>query len=143
MKICITSLGPNLDSPIDPRFGRSQYFIILDKEGNLEETLPNPAIRAMRGAGIAASQEIATRGVNVLITGNIGPNAFGALIASGIKVFLAPTGISAREVFEMWKENKLSQVQGPSVLGHFGMGRPGGRGGPGGPGGRRRGGPPR
>ena len=139
MKICITSIGLNLDSPIDPRFGRAQHFLLLDEKGNLEEALPNPGVGAMRGAGIAAAQEIAARGVNVLITGNIGPNAFGVLISSGIKVFLGPPGISAREVFKMWKENKLSQVQGPSVLGHFGMGPPPGRGGPGGPGGRRRG----
>ncbi|MBZ9572675.1 NifB/NifX family molybdenum-iron cluster-binding protein [Patescibacteria group bacterium] len=144
MKICITSLGPNLDSPIDPRFGRAQYFLLLDEKGNLEEVLPNPGVHAMRGAGIAAAQEIASWGVNVLITGNIGPNAFGVLVSSGIKVFLAPTGISAREVFEMWKENKLSQVQGPSVPGHFGMGPPPGGGGPRGRGrGGRGGGPPR
>jgi len=144
MKICITSLGPNLDSPIDPRFGRAQYLLLLDEKGNIEEVLPNPGVRAMRGAGIAAAQEIVNRGVKVLITGNIGPNAFGALIASRIKVFLALPGISVSRVFKMWKENKLSQVQAPSVPGHFGMGPPPGRGGPGG---RRRGGrgggPPR
>lgn len=130
MKICITSLSPNLESPIDPRFGRCQYFLLLDENGNLEEVLPNPGIRAMRGAGIAAAQEIANRGVSILITGNIGPNAFGVLIASGIKIFLAPIGISVREVFSRWKENKLSQVGAPTVPGHFGP--PPGRGGPGG-----------
>ena len=137
MKICITSLGPNLDSPIDPRFGRAQYFLVLDEDGNLRESLPNSGMGAMRGAGIAASQQIVNQGVEVLITGNIGPNAFGALLASKIKVFLGPPGISVKEVFKMWKENKLSQIQAPSVPGHFGMGPPPGRGGPGG---RRRGG---
>ena len=137
MKICITSVGSNLDSPIDPRFGRAQYFLLLDKKGNLEKALPNPGVGAMRGAGIAAAQQIVNQGVEVLITGNIGPNAFGALIAGRIKVFLGSPGISAKEVFKAWKENKLSQVQGPSVPGHFGMGPPPGQGGPGGRRGRR------
>ena len=137
MRICITSLGPNLDSPIDPRFGRAQFFLLLNEKGDLEKTLSNPGGQAMRGAGIAAAQEIASQGVNVLITGNIGPNAFGVLASSGIKIFLGSPGISAKEAFSMWQGNKLSQVQAPTVLGHFGMGPPSGRGGPGrgGPGG--------
>ena len=139
MKICITSLGVDLDSLIDPRFGRAQYFLILDDKGNLKETLPNPGIGAMRGAGIAASQEIASREVNVLITGNIGPNAFGVLVATGIKVFLGPPGISVSQAFKMWKENKLSQTQQPTVPGHFGIEPSPGRGGPRGRGGRGRG----
>jgi len=108
MKICITSLAPNLDSPIDPRFGRAQYFLILDKEGNLKKTLSNPGIGAVRGAGIAAAQQIANQGVKILITGNIGPNAFGVLTNIGIAIFLAPPGVTAKEAFSMWKDNKLT-----------------------------------
>jgi len=130
MKVCITSLGPNLDSFTDPRFGRAQYFLILDEKGKLEEVLANPGIRAMGGAGIAAAQAIVNKGVGILITGNIGPNAFGVLNISKVQIFLTPPGLSIRKVFEMWKENKLTQAQTPSVPGHFGMGPPpGGRGG--------------
>ena len=132
MKICITSVGPNLDSPIDPRFGRAQYFLLLDEKGKLKETLSNTAAAAMRGAGIVAAQTIASKKVDVLITGNIGPNAFGVLMSTSIKIFLATPGITVKQAFSMWKENKLSQVQSPSVPGHFGMGGPPGRGGPGG-----------
>jgi len=138
MRICITSTGPNLDFSIDPRFGRCQYFLLLDEKGNLKESLANSGMGAMRGAGIAASQQIVNKGAEILITGNIGPNAFGALMAGKVKVFLASPGMSAKEVFKAWKENKLSQVEGPSVPGHFGVGPPPGRGGPGG---RGRGGP--
>jgi len=124
MKICITSLGPNLDSPIDPRFGRARYFLLLDENGELKKVLPNSGVNAIRGAGIAAAQQIVQQGVEVLITGNIGPNAFGALMASKIRIFLGLPGVSSsvREIFNMWRENKLSQVQAPSVPGHFGKG---------------------
>ena len=143
MKICITSLGPDLDSPIDPRFGRAQYFLILDEKEKLEEALPNPGISAMGGAGIAAAQEIADKGVNVLITGNIGPNASGVLNISKIQTFLVSPGISAKVAFQMWKENKLTPIQSPTVPGHFGMGPPAGPGGRGARGGRGRRGPSR
>jgi len=143
MKICITSLGPDLDSPIDPRFGRAQYLLLLDQEGNLEEALPNSGIEAMRGAGIAAAQQIVNKGIKILITGNIGPNAFGVLAQSGVKVALVPPGVSVKEAFKMWEQDKLSLVRQPTVPGHFGMGPPPGRRGPRGGGfGRGRGGGP-
>lgn len=145
MKICITSFGSDLDSLIDPRFGRAQFFLILDEEGDLKEVLPNPGIGAMHGAGIAAAQTIASKRVNVLITGNIGPNAIGALITTGIKIFLTTPGISTRDAFFMWKEDKLTQAQIPTVPGHLGGGPPPGPGRPGGGrgrgAGRGRGGP--
>lgn len=129
VKICITSTGPDLDSLTDPRFGRAMYFLLFDGKGKLKEALPNPGVRAIRGAGVAAAQEVADRGIDVLITGNIGPNASGVLLSGSIKIFLAPTGISVKEVFDMWQENKLSQIRAPSVPGGLGRGRGGfGRG---------------
>lgn len=125
MKLCITSLGSTLDSPVDFRFGRAQYFLILDEKGKLEQALPNPGIRATRGAGIAAAQAISSKGVEVLITGNIGPNAFSVLATTGIKIFLVRPGSTVKQVFSMWKENKLTQVKKPTFLGRFG--RRGGR----------------
>jgi len=96
IKFCITSMGSNLDSPVDPRFGRCQYFLIVDKDGNLEEAVSNTGIQAMRGAGIQAAQIVAGKGVNIVITGNIGPNAFVALQASGVRMFPGAFGITAR-----------------------------------------------
>ncbi len=130
MKICITSVNPSLDSPVDLRFGRSPFFLILDEEGNLKEHLLNPGINAGRGAGIAAAQLIVSKGVNVLITANLGPNAGLVLFSTGIKIFAGPINTTVRQAFEMWKENKLSAITAPSVAGGFGFGhgRGGGRG---------------
>jgi predicted Fe-Mo cluster-binding NifX family protein len=30
MKIVIGAISPDLDDPIDPRFGRAAYFVIVD-----------------------------------------------------------------------------------------------------------------
>ena len=32
MKICVTSTGTDLNAGVDQRFGRCQYFLIVDKE---------------------------------------------------------------------------------------------------------------
>jgi len=127
MKICITSSDLNLNSPVDSRFGRAQYFLILDEKGNLEETISNPGVLASGGAGIAAAQKIIDQGVKILITGNIGPNALGVLETTNIQIFLCPFNIKIKEAFLMWKNDKLTLMKKPSVPGHFGHGSPGGR----------------
>ncbi len=119
MNICVVSLGKTLDSPISPRFGRAPYFLFLDENGDLIDICPNAGIRAMRGAGIAAAQEIASKKAGVLITGNIGPNAFDVLSTAGVKIFFAPFNLTVKQVFLMWKKNQLTQLKIPSVPGHF------------------------
>ena len=80
MKLCITSSGQNLDDTIDPRFGRCQYFIMVDSESMRFEAIQNPAISAGGGAGIQAAQLVANQGAEVVLTGNVGPNAFNTLL---------------------------------------------------------------
>lgn len=128
MKVCIVALGNELNSQVSPRFGRAPFFIILNEEGEIEEALKNPGVRAMRGAGVAAAQEISSRGVGALVCGNVGPNAFGALAAANIKIFSIPAGISVKEAFNKWKEDKLTLVEAPRTFGGFGRGSGPGRG---------------
>ena len=129
-KICITSTGPNLDSPIDPRFGRCQYFLIVDEKGKLVKAIPNEAGQAMRGAGISAAQIAANKGIEVVITGNIGPNAYMVLTSSKIKIFSGVFNVSAKQAFEMYKKGKLKEVEPSQDLGpRPGFGPPGDRGG--------------
>ncbi|NHW44216.1 MAG: dinitrogenase iron-molybdenum cofactor biosynthesis protein, partial [Candidatus Verstraetearchaeota archaeon] len=76
MKICVSATSNSLDSLVDPRFGRCPYFIIVDSETMQYEAIPNPAVYAASGAGVQAVQLIVSKGVEVVITGNVGPNAF-------------------------------------------------------------------
>lgn len=125
MKIAVSSMGESPDSQIDPRFGRYQYFIFVNPETMEFEAVENVGLMASGGAGVQASQFIAQRGANVLITGNIEPNAVSALSASGIKVHLVSGG-TIREVIEAFKAGKLQEASGSTFPPHFGMG--GGRG---------------
>jgi predicted Fe-Mo cluster-binding NifX family protein len=128
MKICITSKGSDLESLTDSHFGRAQSFIFLNEKGEIEEVLKNPGIESMRGAGISAAQIIADKRVDVVISGNLGPNAFRVLSPSGIKIFLVEDNLTVKESFSLWKEGKLNEVNLPNVRDHFGQGPHNGRG---------------
>jgi predicted Fe-Mo cluster-binding NifX family protein len=123
----VTALSGNLEAQIDPRFGRCPYFVIVDSETMEFEAVPNTASGSMSGAGIQAAQTVASKGTEVLITGNVGPNAFQALSAAGIKVVTGAFG-NVREVIEKYKSGGLKETSSPTVRGHFGMGRGRGRG---------------
>jgi len=125
MKICVSSVGTNLDSNIDPRFGRCYFFVIVDSETMQFESVPNEATAASGGAGIQAAQTITNKGVEVLITGNPGPNAHEVLSAAGIRAITGTSG-TVREAIERYKRGELKEMNSPTVSGHFGM--PGGRG---------------
>ena len=122
MKICITSQGDNLEAQVDPRFGRCQYFILVDSD-NLEfEAIKNPNIDSMGGAGIQSGQFMVNKDVKVVLTGNVGPNAFQTLKAAGIKVFIGASG-SVKEAVNKYKKGELKSADDPSVDKKFGMGQ--------------------
>ncbi len=120
MKICVTSVSGNLDAQVDPRFGRCQYFMIIDSESMQFEPIPNLALTSGSGAGIQAAQTIAIKNVKVLITGNVGPKAFQALSAAGINIITGASG-KVRSVIEKYKKGLFSETKAPTVGEHFGM----------------------
>lgn len=120
MKIAITSTGKDLDAQIDPRFGRCQYFIIVDTDTMEYEALENEQAEARGGAGIQAGQFMAERGVKAVLTGNCGPNAFQALSAAGIEIFTGVSG-TAREVIERFTKGEFTSTKTANVPSHFGM----------------------
>ncbi len=122
MKVVVTSQGPNLDSPVDPRFGRAPYYIFADTETLQYEALENPYVQALSGAGIQAAQFVANKGTEVLLTGSCGPNAFQVLQTAGIKVVVGVVG-TVREAIERFKRGELQPTYQPNVPSHFGMGR--------------------
>ena len=121
MKICVTSTGPSLDAPVDPRFGRCQYFVIVETETMEYEAMPNPSIGASGGAGIQAAQTVAGKGVGVVVTGNLGPNATQTLTASGIQMVTGASG-TVRDAIEQYKSGGLSQTTSPTVPEYSGLG---------------------
>ena len=92
MKIAVSASQPLLDAAVDPRFGRCAYFVIVDPDTWEFEALENPAATAAGGAGIQAGQLLAKRGAEVVLTGNVGPNAQQTLSAAGLKIVTGVAG---------------------------------------------------
>lgn len=109
MKICVTSNGPTMDASVDPRFGRCQYFVFVDSETMEHEAMPNPGIGASSGAGIQAAQTIADKGVGVVITGQVGPNALQTLGATDISIVTGASG-TVSDAIEQYKCGRLQAV---------------------------------
>ena len=128
MKIAVSATSTSLDALVDPRFGRCAYFVIVDTDTMQYEVVPNLSLNASSGAEIQAAQTVATKDIKVLITGHVGPNAFQALSAAGIKIVIDAFG-TVKEVIEKYKSGELKETDVPTVRGHFGMGMGGGRGG--------------
>jgi predicted Fe-Mo cluster-binding NifX family protein len=138
MKICVTATAGDLNAQVDPRFGRSRYFVFVDSDTMGFEAMANEAIAAPGGAGIQAAQAVVNKGASVVISGNIGPNAFQVLSTAGVKIATGAYG-TVQDAVEMYKTGGLNETgvstvsahagMGANIGGGFGMGMGGGRGG--------------
>jgi len=119
MKIAVTSQGKDLDSQVDPRFGRAAYIIIVDSETMNFEVLDNKEnINALKGAGIQAASNISNKGAEVLLTGFCGPNAFKTLQAAGVKIANDASG-TVRDAVKNFIDGKLVLADKANVEGHW------------------------
>ncbi len=119
MKIAITSQGQDLDSQVDPRFGRAKFFIVVDTEADGFTVTDNSMnLNAAQGAGIQAGRNVVELGVEAVVTGHVGPKAFATLQAGGVKLYTGAAGTIA-EAIEQFKQGKLQQTDAPNVEGHW------------------------
>ncbi|MBW2995441.1 NifB/NifX family molybdenum-iron cluster-binding protein [Candidatus Woesearchaeota archaeon] len=124
MKIAISSVGKDLESYIDARFGRCPFFLVVEiKEKKIvgDKVIDNLASSQAGGAGMAAAQIIADSGAEVVITENIGPRALDVFNQLQIKVYSAKGKI--RDAVNQFIEGKLDEVSAPTGPQHMGLGR--------------------
>jgi predicted Fe-Mo cluster-binding NifX family protein len=120
MKVAISAQNNDIESLVDPRFGRAPWFIVVDSETGEWQAHDNSGnAAASGGAGVQAASTVAAQGVEALITGNVGPNAHKALAAGGIAIYQVGNGITAREALDALASGELTSVGGPTVSGHW------------------------
>ena len=127
MKIAVSSSGNDLDSQVDPRFGRCAYFVIVETDDMGFEAFENGSIAMGGGAGIQAAQFVASKGAKAVITGNVGPNAVQTLSAAGVETFVGQSG-TVREAIDRYTKGKINSTSTPNVADHYGMGAGAGMG---------------
>ncbi len=119
MKVAVTSQGEELSSEIDPRFGRAKWLVVVDTETGKSEVHDNAVnLNAAQGAGIQTGQNIANLGVEAVITGNVGPNAFKTLNTANVKIFLTEKQ-TVQDAIDSFKADKLKEVGQANVEGHW------------------------
>jgi len=111
--MAITSEGPSLEDRVDPRFGRAAGFLVVNLETMDNRYLSNGQSQVMaQGAGIQAAELMARNGVDWVLTGYVGPKAFKALAAAGIKVGQNLEGLTVRQALERFKSGLVEPASG-------------------------------
>ncbi len=119
LRVAVSAQGTTLDSVVDPRFGRSRYFIVADTETGEFSCFDNEQnLNAAQGAGIQTACKVIELGAAAVITGNLGPKAFATLQAGNINMFIGVED-TVREAIEQFKSGKLQPVTRPNVEGHW------------------------
>ncbi len=75
MKTAITSIGNEMDSKFDLRFGRAGWFCIYNRKTGTTDFIENEYKDARGGAGTKAAETIAELGVTKVVSGDFGPKA--------------------------------------------------------------------
>lgn len=118
MRIAVTSTGPDLSAALDQSFGRAHYLLVVDLPERTVLPVDNLAgMNAQQGAGVQGAQNVINNGATVLLTGSCGPNAFRALSAAGVEVYVAPAG-SVADAIDQYEAGDLTAIPAADVDGH-------------------------
>ena len=119
MKIAFTTSGSDINSPLDSRFGRAAKFLVYDLDGETFEVVDNQKnVNASHGAGIQSGETISRLGVEAIVTGHCGPNAFRVLSAAGIEIYTTNAQTVA-EALAQYRDGKLNVANAANVGGHW------------------------
>lgn len=115
MKIAISSQGSTIESLVDPRFGRSNYFILFDTYTGEYTCYSNEHNwNAVQGAGIQTAKNLVDLGSHAVVTGNLGPKAFSVLQTKNIAMYNCEKG-TVRESLEQAQWGHLQPITKPSM----------------------------
>ncbi len=112
MRIAFTTKGTEWDSPMDPRFGRTAFFLIYDEEKDELTHFDNSTTEsAAHGVGPVAAQKLFELKATILITGNgPGGNAGTVLDKIGIKSYVGAGEMSVKQAYEAFKNKELNEL---------------------------------
>jgi len=111
VKIILTAKGTEWTSPVDPRFGRADYFFIYDEDTEEVSTFDNREIaQTAHGAGPQTAQKLFELNPDVLITGSgPGGNAARVVAQSNIKIYIGASEMTVKEAYAAYKNGELKE----------------------------------
>lgn len=119
MIIAVSAEGRYLSSTVDPRFGRAKGFVIYDTEANDFNYVDNKQnLESAQGAGVQSAVTVIDAGASALITGNVGPKAFTALLKGDVDIYLC-SDCTVGEAVDNFRAGKLVKCEDANVEGHW------------------------
>ncbi len=112
MRIAFTTKGDKWESMMDPRFGRTEYFLVYDDKSKEVTVYDNTDVQGeAHGAGPRTATELFKLNPDILITGNgPGGNAGTVLEKAGIEVYIGAGQMTVKEALEAFLNNKLEKI---------------------------------
>jgi predicted Fe-Mo cluster-binding NifX family protein len=119
MRIAVTTQGDGLEAEVDPRFGRTARFLLVETSTMETQLIENARnLDLPQGAGIQAAQSVMKFKPDVVLTGNCGPKAFQVLQAAGIQVVVGVKG-RIRDAVQAFVEGRYRPATEANVEGHW------------------------
>ena len=111
MNIVFTTKGTEWESKMDPRFGRTEYFVVYNEDTKELKSVSNKDVEGeAHGAGPKAAQKLAELKADVLITGNgPGGNAATVLQKLGTDCYIGAGDMTIKEAYDAYKSDSLVQ----------------------------------
>lgn len=110
MKVLVAADGNDLGAQVSKRFGHAAFFLLVDSE-----TWTHTLLEGVGEDGPAhGADRMQALGVDKIVTGNIGPNAFKDLRQRGVQVYLCKH-TTAREAVESVLAGTREPAEGPSL----------------------------
>lgn len=110
--ICISARGKTMESDLDPHFNTCPYFLIVKPGKDEIKAIPNPGAKDNEEeVGLPAAQTVLKENITTLLTGYIGPKAFGALEAYGTKFGIGLMDMSCQRALNQFQMGKLDLIK--------------------------------
>ena len=109
MLVCVTADGSDINSNLDPRFGRCAYFLFINPDDLSCEAMKNESADLSSGAGVQAAQAALGKNPDVILTGRVGPKAMDVLETANTKLLLGHSG-PVKEVVDRYKQGVIENA---------------------------------
>ncbi|MBU1936456.1 hypothetical protein KKG05_03590 [bacterium] len=110
MKYLVAAIAVDLNANVHKRFGHANVFLIVDSETLAYEAYPGVGHdEPNHGIG-----RFAQSGVERVIVGNIGPEAFKDVRAVGWEIYLC-RAMTVREAIEKVQSGQMSPLKAPTM----------------------------
>ncbi|RJX21463.1 MAG: dinitrogenase iron-molybdenum cofactor biosynthesis protein [Ammonifex sp.] len=119
MKIAVSASGWHPAAAVVPQFGRCAGFVVYDTDDRAYSTVMTASRRRV-GAGLRVAHALVNNGVEVVITGNIGPHAFNVLRTAGVRCYLTMNG-TVKDCLAAYETGQLKEINAATVPQYAGV----------------------